>query len=181
MTTAFDLTCRQTRQATSRSRHSASSGWRRLATVIVERSVMTRSRRLDEQSAVDAAHVERLGARWPVHDEDADPRLGRELRGGLVVDAGTHHGFEECLASSVAVARSMRRLIPTMPPNADRGSHSYARRYASHRGVADRETARVGVLDHARGGLVELRTSARAASTSSQFVNDSADPCNWRA
>ena len=111
---------------------------------------------LDEQAAVDAAHVERFRARRPLDDEHADPRFGGEVRRRLVVEPRAHNGFEKGLgercrggeverpvdADDAAVRRTRVALVCT-PVRVD--------------GVlADGEAARVGVLDHAGGRLVEL-------------------------
>ena len=58
--------------------------------------------------------------------------------------------------SASAVARSMCRLMPTMPPYAERGSHVVGAAVGVHGRLADGEAARVGVLDHAGRGLLEL-------------------------
>ena len=80
--------------------------------------------------------------------------------------------------SAIAVARSIGRLTPTMPPYADRGSHSYARRYApSAASPTAKPHGLVCLITHAAGSS-KSATSARAASTSSQLVNDSAAPCS---
>ena len=55
------------------------------------------------------------------------------------------------------VAASIGRFSATMPPNAERSSHSSARWYASARSCRDRDAARVRVLDdRARRTVAEV-------------------------
>ena len=78
--------------------------------------------------------------------------------------------------SAVAVSRSIGRLSPTMPPNADNGSASRARTYAS---AADAPVATpqgfVCLITTAAGSANSSAIRA-AASRSSRFVNDSSLP-----
>ena len=77
----------------------------------------------------------RIGHR---HGQDAGVlSFADQLLDDTVLVAGART-TSACAASTMAstVARSTTRLVATMPPNADRGSHSNARRYAEARSAA---------------------------------------------
>ena len=111
-------------------------------------------------SAVDAAHVELGGAARSIHDEHTQALLGGEAGGGGVADRRDDDRLEECrrqllgrrfVEGSVERDDAAERRLRVALVGAAVGVGDVA---------ADRETARVGVLDDGGRRLLEVAHQA---------------------
>ena len=86
--------------------------------------------RLHQEAARDAAQLDARPARLgrDVADEQPQVLARREDRQRLGLEGGRDHALEEGLLISRASSPSTARFTATMPPNADTGSVSRARR-----------------------------------------------------
>ena len=140
--TAFDFTCAQTRHANRSAVHSSAVGCRFVTTVRdlarrpgLDAPPITRSGCLlavlrPGTTAISTGSAPVLTVRMPVAKsvgDDAHVLLRREDRQRVLVDRRRDHRFDERRRQRRAVAASIGRLRPTIPPKADSGSASRAR------------------------------------------------------
>ena len=148
-TIAFDFTCPQMRHASSASRHSDSVGARLVTTRQSSRAATKWWGVLHEEPARDLAEVEvgRFGRRR-LEEPRVLPLLAQRVDRALARSPGAIT-TSACGPATIrsTVAASIGRLSATIPPNAERSSHSSARWYAVGEVVGDRDAARVRVLD----------------------------------
>ena len=175
-TIAFDVTPRTRRQASSRSRRSASVGWRVVATCHVAGSsgavsgAVTRTAPPAVRIAAERVRARGGGAvadRASVDDE-AEVRLRGQDLAGRRAEAGRDDDLEEdARRGRRRSRRSTSRVSATTPPNAETGSPASAASHASRERRALRGAARVRVLDdHAARARRAPRASAAAADAS---------------
>ena len=105
---------------------------------------------MDDTSSNDAVTTRRFGLAASASLTSSPPAIAGAITASMNVDV-----------KACAVARSMGRFSPTMPPKAESGSASRAQTYAAAGDAAGRDAARIRVLDHHRGRLVELQRDAR--------------------
>ena len=117
---------------------------------------------LHQQPAADLAGLDPAAAGGRLDDQDPQVLLGRAACRQRLVVAGATMTSVNTSATCPAIAAVTGRLAAITPPNADTGSHAWARR-ARRRCRADRDAARVGVLDdrHRRLGEVVRRPPGR--------------------
>ena len=96
----------------------------------------------------------------------------------LACSPGAKRTSTNCSASFSPSGASTSRLRTTTPPYAEIGSEASALSYASSTVVADRDAARVRVLDDHAGRQRELARERARAERSLRLLNESSFPCS---
>jgi len=191
---AFDLTCLAAREANARLRRSAPVGARRVTVRHVVSSTPAVSGVCTSSPPAAERSTRPQASGWPAvagangpspplpacdADAGAPPRatmtrqffLWRASHSSAsgVYDGATSTSTKSWPISSTS-ARSISRLVAMIEPNADTGSHSNARRYASTRLGADASPLGLVCLMIATVGAANSCGMAHAASRSTRLL-----------